>query len=159
MERAREVGVRMLLLTVTNGTDRAVQVSLDPGSIPGEWIPPTQAHALIKQGRFGYALLPIGSLALLPPGQTGAWSGMANAASGISFGITLTIALSNAAVATSSNRKLETFFSQNAWIDGEIPIAGTRQGLFWFRSHHPRAPGILRLQVVDASGSRTLELP
>jgi hypothetical protein len=113
---------------------------------------------MIKQSVWGYAFLPVGSLVILPPGQTGAWSGMANAASGISFGITLTIALSNAGVASSSNRKLEAFLRQQAWLDGEIPSGGNRQGLLWLRPYTSRAPAVLRLQVMDAGGSRTLEL-
>ena len=149
----------MLVLTVANGTDHPVRVALDPGSIQGEWLTPTRIHAMIKQNVWGWAFLPVGSLAILPPGQTGAWSGMANAVSGISFGITLAIALSNAGVASSSNRKLEAFFKQQAWLDGEIPSGGNRQGLLWLRPYTARAPLILRLQVMEAGHSRTLEMP
>lgn len=157
-DRAREEGLWMMVLTVANGSDRVVQVSLDTRTTSGEWVSPARAHALIRQSRFGYALYPAGSLVLFPPGQTGAWSGMANAASGISFGITLTIGLSNAAVATSSNRKLEAFFMQNAWSDGEIRGGGNRQGLLWFRPYALRPPAILRLKIVDAGGAHVLDL-
>jgi len=149
----------MLVLTVTNGMDHPIQVTLDPEPIQGHWLSPDQAHALIRQGRMGFALYPIGSLAVFPPGQTGAWSALANTISAISFGATLTIALSNAAVANTSNRKLGTFFHQNAWTDGEIPSAGSRQGLLWFRPFRPRsAPAVVRLRIADAHGSRVLEV-
>ena len=160
MDRAHREGVQMLVLTVTNGTDHPVRVTLDPEPVQGHWLSPGQAHALVQQSRMGFALYPIGSLAVFPPGQTGAWSALANAISAISFGATLTIALSNAAVANSSNRKLEAFFLQNAWTDGEIPSAESRRGLLWFRPFRPlRAPATVRLRVVDAQGSRVLEVP
>ena len=159
-DRAHREGVQMLVLTVTNGMDHPVRVTLDPEPIQGHWLSPDQAHALIRQGRMGFALYPIGSLAVFPPGQTGAWSALANTLSAISFGATLTIALSNAAVANNSNRKLEAFFHQNAWTDGDIPSAGSRQGLLWFRPFRPlSAPAVVRLQVADAQGSGMLEVP
>lgn len=159
MERARGKGLRMMVLTVANGTDQGVQVTLDPGSVPGEWLSPAKACALVRQGYLGFALYPVGSLALIPPWQTGAWSGLANAIAAVSFSATLTVAISNAAVAASSNRKLEAFFTQKAWTDGGIPPGTTRQGLLLFRPHGPRAAATLRFQVVEASGSRTVELP
>lgn len=160
MDRAHEEGIQMLALTVINGLDHPVRVSLDPDSSQGHWLSPDQAHALIKQNRLGFALYPIGSLALFPPGQTGAWSSMANTFSAISFGATFTIALVNARVAHNSNRKLEDFFRQHAWADGEIPSGESRQGLLWSRPFLPlRAPAVVRLQIVDAMGSRTMAVP
>jgi len=159
-DRAQGAGVQLLVLTVTNDLDHPIRVTLDLEPIQGHWLSPDQAHALIRQSRMGFALYPIGSLALLPPGQTGAWSALANTISAISFGTTLTIALSNAAVANRSNQKLEAFFQQNAWTDGEIPSAGSRQGLVWFRPFRPlRAPSIVRIQIVDGGGSRSVEVP
>lgn len=160
MGRAHREGVQMLALTVTNGTGHPVRVTLDPEPSQGHWLSPDQAHALIKQSRMGFALYPIGSLVVFPPGQTGAWSVLANTISAISFGATLTIAISNAAVANNSNRKLEAFFQQNAWTDGEVPGAESRQGLLWFRPSQPlRAQALIRLQIADARGSHLLEVP
>lgn len=160
MDRAHSAGVQMLVLTVTNGLDHPVRATLDSGPIQGHWLSPDQAHALIRQSRMGFALYPIGSLAVFPPGQTGAWSALANTLSAISFGATFTIALSNAAVANRSNQKLEAFFQQNAWADGEVPPSGSRRGLLWFRPSQPlRAPATVRLQIVDDQGSRVLEVP
>jgi hypothetical protein len=159
MKRAHGERVRLMVLAVANGTEHEVQVTLDPGSVPGEWLSPAKACALVRQGYLGFALYPVGSQALIPPWQTGAWSELANAIAAVSFGATLTVALSNAAVAASSNRKLEAFFTQKAWTDGGIPPGTTRQGLLLFRPHDPRAAATLRFQVVEASGSRTVELP
>jgi hypothetical protein len=155
---AHENLVRLMVLSATNGTNQEVRVALDPASVPGEWLSPARGLALLKQSFVGYALLPTLSLLLFPPGQTGAWSAMANAVSGISLGTTLVIAISNAAVAASSNRKLEEGFTRNAWADGPLPPGETRQGLLLFRAYDPQAPARLRFRIEGPGGVRVQEL-
>lgn len=159
MEKAQEKGIQMMVLSVANGTDQPVQVSLDRGSIPGEWLSASQARALVNQRLLGYAAYPVGSLIVFPPGQTGSWSVVPTVVSILAFGVNLTIGITNAAVAAASNSKLESFFNRNAWTDGACLPRETRRGLILFRAVPPLRPASLRLRVEDGMGSRTLELP
>jgi len=158
-DRAQKVGIRMLVLTVDNGTDRNVHVSIDPGSVPGERLSPSGATALIKQSLWGYSFYPIGSLIALPPIQTGAWAELGNAICWTSFGITLAVGISNGAVAASSNRKLENFFSLNGWSDGEVTSGGRRLGLLLFQVKEAHPSLKLRLLLLDAGVTRTIDVP
>lgn len=152
---ARKSSLRMVALTVANGTDQEVRVALDPKT---PFLTPAEAGTQVGQAVGPYLLYPIGAAVAFPGGHSGEM--FAKLADSIQVGaiaIGVSIAVGNMAVAHHANTMMERFFSDHLWTDGPIAPGGTRQGLVLIHAWPAPVAGV-GLQVTDAAGSRTLDV-
>ena len=160
--KALQANLRVLVLTLENTSSADLEIlrlDLPEGTTA---LPPEAATSLVKQQSLAYVLYPLlPGLASLGAADKAASGSVGPSDQALLQGLAILgacIGIPNAVIAARSNRRLETFFRDQAWSPGALRAGQTRQGLVFLRAPDPYAPMPLRIIYRGRAGERTLAL-
>ena len=161
-ERAGKAGVRVLLLTLQNGTAESVEVvrlELPPGM---DRLDAPAAAQSIQQNPWWFALypgIPLGGFVIALVSSSG-YGGLAAVAGFVVLTVAgIGIGIPNAIVASNSNDKLQEHFQAGAWKDAPVPPGSAARGLVFLREGTSGAPHTFTLVCRVGGSERRIELP